>query len=423
MSAFDFSSIYYGYSYVQSGTLFRVDYGDGTVEEFRGSGFAYNAYGEPIAGTVTSYAAFYNGQRLFYVEGGSIAATKIAAAARTYSTTDDAGVIIEILKGNDSISGGNLADLLYAYDGNDTINGNGGNDVLLGYAGNDTLIGGVGQDRLEGGAGFDTASYSTAAVGVTASLIAPSINTNDAKGDTYIAIENLLGSRFNDVLFGSSAANTLNGGDGNDALIGGAGGDQLIGGNGTDAASYANAAAGVIAKLSSPSSNTGDAKGDSYSLVENLIGSNFADQLFGTAGANGMTGGGGNDIIAAGSGNDWLYGGGGADSLYGGLGADRHIFQAISESSNSTFDTIFDFNLSEQDKIDLSAIDASTKLTGNQAFSFVGTAAFNGSAGQLRYEQLASDTYIYADVNGDKVVDLKIHLDDAVTLTKDYFIL
>jgi hypothetical protein len=75
------------------------------------------------------------------------------------------------------------------------------------------------------------------------------------------------------------------------------------------------------------------------------------------------------------------------------------------------------------DRIDLSAIDASSKTSGNQAFFFKGTAAFSGAAGEVRYVKQASDTYIYADVNGDKKADLTIHLDDAVTLTKDYFIL
>ncbi|WP_342394701.1 M10 family metallopeptidase C-terminal domain-containing protein [Sinorhizobium garamanticum] len=107
----------------------------------------------------------------------------------------------------------------------------------------------------------------------------------------------------------------------------------------------------------------------------------------------------------------------------GGTGADRFIFKATTESAGTSYDSIFDFLASELDRIDLSAIDASTKLTGNQAFSFVGTAAFKGVAGELRYEKQASDTYIYADLNGDKLVDLKIHLDDAVTLTKDYFVL
>ncbi|APO68824.1 serralysin-like metalloprotease domain-containing protein [Rhizobium gallicum] len=423
MSVFDFSSIYYGESYVQSGALFRVNYGDGTVEEFRGTGFRYNAYGEPISGSVTSYAAFYDGQRLFYVEGGSVAATKIVAAANTYGTNDDAGVVAEVLKGNDAISGGNLGDVLFAFDGSDVINGNGGNDLLYGYAGNDTIVGGTGRDRIDGGSGNDTASYATAAAGVTASLTAPSNNTNDANGDTYYFVENLLGSRYADILSGNGWVNILNGGDGSDTLVGGAGGDKLYGGNGTDTASYTNAWTGVIANLGSPSNNSGDAKGDTYSAIENIIGSNYADQLYGTASTNSLTGGAGDDTIGAGGGIDWINGGTGADRLTGGTGADRFVFKGVSDSTGATFDTIFDFLPSEQDRIDLSAIDANWKASGNQAFTFVDTAAFKGVAGELRYVKQSSDTYIYGDVDGDKVVDLKIHLDDAVTLTHDYFFL
>ncbi|MEY9323940.1 calcium-binding protein [Sinorhizobium fredii] len=349
MSDFDFSTIYYGTSYVQTGTLFRVSYSNGVLEEFRGTELTYNAFGEPITGTITSYAAWYNGQQLFKVEG-SIAVTKIVAAAQTVDTGDDLGVIIEVLKGNDTITGGNIADVLFGFDGN------GGNDLLYGYAGNDTVIGGTGGDRIDGGAGSDTASYATASAGVTASLAAALSNTNDAKGDTYYYIENLLGSRYGDTLAGNSGANSLTGGDGNDTLIGGAGADKLYGGNGTDTASYANAAAAVIANLSNTAVNIGDAKGDLYSSIENLIGSKYADQLYGNTAANSLTGGAGNDLINASAGNDWIYGATGADRLTGGTGADRFVFKALAESAGTTFDTIYDFLSGEQDRIDLSAL-------------------------------------------------------------------
>ncbi|WP_141471683.1 MULTISPECIES: calcium-binding protein [Sinorhizobium] len=323
----------------------------------------------------------------------------------------------------ENLTGSSFADQLYGDTGNNVLSGEKGDDRLFGDYGNDTLVGGAGADWIYGGRGADTASYANASTGVVASLVNPSSNTNDAAGDSYDLIENLLGSRYVDVLIGNHVDNTLNGGDGNDNLLGGAGADKLYGGNGIDSASYAKATAGVVVNIGNTSVNVGEAVGDIYSSIENLIGSSYADQLHGSTEANSLVGGGGNDLLSGNRGNDWIYGGAGTDRLYGGAHADRFVFKALSESAGATFDTIFDFLPSEQDRIDLSAIDAGTTSAGNQAFSFVGTAAFKGVAGELRYEKLASDTYIYADVNGDKVADLKIHLDDAVTLTKDYFLL
>jgi Ca2+-binding RTX toxin-like protein len=251
MSDFDFSAIYYGSSYVQSGTLFRVNYSDGTVEEFRGTGFKYNAYGEPIAGTVTSYAAFYGGQQLFNVEGGSIAATKIVAAAQTSSTSDDAGVIIEILRGNDTITGGNIADVLFGFDGNDVVNGNGGDDILYGHDGNDTLVGGAGLDQMRGGEGNDTylvdnvndavIEWETGGIDTVRSAIAFNLgNVSVVKG----SVENLVllgsaningtGNSLNNTLVGNSGNNAFNGGQGDDLLAGLLGNDTLIGASGYD---------------------------------------------------------------------------------------------------------------------------------------------------------------------------------------------
>ncbi|WP_051000114.1 calcium-binding protein [Sinorhizobium fredii] len=340
----DFSNLYYGTSYTRSSTLFKVTYSGGTVDEFRGTGFSYDAYGEPVGGTVTSYAMFYGGQRLFLVEGASVAATSIAAAAQTYSIDDDFDVIINALRGNDTLTGGNLADVMMGFGGNDILNGNGGADNLYGYDGNDTIIGGAGGDSIDGGVGSDSASYAGATRGVTAHLASPSVNTNDAAGDTY-------------------------------------------------------------------------------NSIENFVGSSYADRLFGNSGANMLLGATGNDLLSGNAGNDYIVGGAGADQLYGGLGADKFVFKTPSESIGVNGDTIFDFLPATGDRIDLSAIDASTKVAGDQAFTFVGTAAFRGVAGDLRYVKQASDTYVYGDVNGDKVADFKIRLDEAVTLTKDYFIL
>ncbi len=50
-------------------------------------------------------------------------------------------------------------------------------------------------------------------------------------------------------------------------------------------------------------------------------------------------------------------------------------------------DRIIDFSHAQGDRVDLARIDARFTVAGNQAFSFIGTAAFTGVAGQLHYWQ------------------------------------
>ncbi|MFC3594432.1 calcium-binding protein, partial [Novosphingobium piscinae] len=204
----------------------------------------------------------------------------------------------------------------------DTLYGDGSANVLDGGTGNDTLIGGTGNDTLTGGSGSDTASYATAGAAVIASLANTGLNTGDAAGDSYSGIENLTGSDFGDTLYGDGGANALDGGTGNDTLIGGAGNDTLIGGIGTDTASYATAGSAVIASLGNSGLNTGDAAGDSYSAIENLTGSSFADALHGDTGNNVLNGGAGDDTLLGGSGADTLIGGADSDTAsYAGAGS------------------------------------------------------------------------------------------------------
>jgi Ca2+-binding RTX toxin-like protein len=111
---------------------------------------------------------------------------------------------------------------------NDRLKGTSGDDVLRGLRGNDILEGLAGADELDGGNGSDTASYASAKVGVIASLVKPGRNTGDADGDSYISIENLLGSKFADKLTGNKNDNELDGGMGNDILTGAGGSDLFI---------------------------------------------------------------------------------------------------------------------------------------------------------------------------------------------------
>jgi Ca2+-binding RTX toxin-like protein len=359
----------------------------------------------------------------------------------------------ELIQGNHQanfLRGAGGDDRIYGYEGDDELSGDGyeavveegGNDILDGGLGADYMYGGVGNDvyfvdnpgdvvdeKLLDGAGRDTVKSSISWSLVRSSTAIGAIENLTLLGSTNISAT---GNGLNNVLTGNAGRNsiagnagndTLDGGAGNDILIGGMGGDRLIGGHGTDTASYAGATLGVVANLSNPTANTNDARGDTYISIEHLVGSSHADKLYGNSGANAITGGSGNDRLSALAGNDVIYGGTGADQLYGGSGADKFLFKSFAESTLISFDTIFDFRASEQDRIDLSAIDANTKLAGNQTFIFIGASGYTGKGGELRVTKKDSDTYIYADVDGDKKSDLMIHLDDAITLTKDFFIL
>ncbi|WP_157215952.1 calcium-binding protein [Flavisphingomonas formosensis] len=219
-----------------------------------------------------------------------------------------AAVTVNLAAGQ--VSGGAGSDMLSSFE---NLVGSAFNDMLTGDAGANILDGGAGNDRLDGGGGNDTASYASAFGGVHVSLaVATAQATGSAGSDTLVAIENLSGSAFNDTLTGNAGANILSGGAGNDVLIGGLGNDRLEGGDGIDTASYAGAAAAVVASLATGKAS-GGAGADTLAGIEWLIGSSFADKLTGDDGANRLYGGAGDDILEGGKGDDTLSGGAGFD--------------------------------------------------------------------------------------------------------------
>jgi len=308
----------------------------------------------------------------------------LAAVALSLITGGTAGdalgdtfISIENVRGsafNDTITGNGAANILNGLDGNDRLDGGNGNDTLRGSSGNDTLIGGAGADELNGGSGVDEASYETAAGAVALSLITGG-TLGDALGDTFISIENVRGSAFNDTITGNGAANILNGLDGNDrldggngndtlrgaqgndTLIGGAGADELNGGSGNDEVSYETAPGAVALSLIS-GGTLGHALGDSFISIENVRGSAFNDTILGNGAANilngldgndRLDGGNGDDILRGSAGLDTLIGGAGNDTLNGGSGADIFVFSNgfgndVVESFQNGLDR-FDFTL------------------------------------------------------------------------------
>ena len=86
-------------------------------------------------------------------------------------------------------------------------------------------------------------------------------------------------------------------------------------------------------------------------------------------------------------------------------------------------DTIGDYAALAGDLIGLSGIDANTGVGGDQAFTFIGAAAFSGVAGQLRAQVGGGTTMVSGDVNGDSAADLAIKLTGSHALTGANFIL
>jgi Ca2+-binding RTX toxin-like protein len=320
--------------------------------------------------------------------------------------------------GGDTLTGSGVANALSGSDGNDVLSGLDGDDILSGSAGSDVLRGGAGADRMNGGqdSDADLVTYFGAAAAVTVNLQAGTGSRGDAQGDTYSIIENVNGGKGGDDITGDGGANVLRGFEGDDVLRGGLGADTLDGGTGIDTASYFNGSVGVAVSLITGKGGGGEAQGDTLTGIENLSGSQANDGLAGNAGANTLQGW---------NGNDALVGGAGKDVLTGGLGADRYHFTALGDSVvGANADRVTDFSHAQADRIDLSAIDASTAAAGNQAFSFIGAGLYTGVAGQLRFGVTAPGvTTIAGDVNGDKVSDFHITLSGSIALAAGDFVL
>ena len=165
----------------------------------------------------------------------------------------------------------------------DILHGTAAADTIMGLAGNDDLFGGEGKDTLKGGKGNDKLS----------------------------------GDGGNDKLFGDDGEDTLIGGAGDDTLDGGLGIDTFKGGKGIDTVDYSHIGGGMGTFVTlSPGVDppSGLAEGETFSGIENVIGTAFEDVLIGSAAGN---------VLIGGANDDDLKGKGGADRLVGDTGGDR----------------------------------------------------------------------------------------------------
>jgi Ca2+-binding RTX toxin-like protein len=180
--------------------------------------------------------------------------------------------------GDDTISGGTGRDRIFGGPGNDLIMADQGSDKVFAGPGDDTILGGGGGDRIHGEDGADR-----------------------ILGE--LQDDRVFGGPGNDVILGGHGIDRMDGGSEDDWLRGEVNRDSYTGGPGNDTASFATATPpgptneldGIAVSLGSGAA-AGDDSAESIGGIENVIGSQFNDQLNGPGGL--VQGGAGRDACS-----------------------------------------------------------------------------------------------------------------------------
>jgi Ca2+-binding RTX toxin-like protein len=372
------------------------------VNSIIGSSFADTLYGSTNAGNTSEVFDGGAGNDILVGRGGFDQAVYNADQGTALGITVDmaAGTVIgdasigtDTLNSIESIRGTNFADVYVA------ANFNGASDDLPlattfnefeGMGGNDSITGN-GDTRI---------SYTSALAAVTVDLVAGTAHgiaagdVANVGNDTFIGVNRVIGSNFNDTITG----------DGNDNVIeGGAGNDTLDGGLGNDTASYQHAAGGAgnvgvtVSLMISGPQNTVQAGTDTLTGFENLRGSSFNDTLTG----NGLS------------------------RLEGGPGADHIIGQSgqldVASYEHAAAGVTVDLNLAIQAaNAGEAAGDILTNINSVRGSNFDDTITGNGNNNVFRGLG-GNDTFVFKPAFGhDTIVDF--HPGDVIEINQNLFL-
>jgi Ca2+-binding RTX toxin-like protein len=205
-------------------------------------------------------------------------------------------------------------------------------DTFIGSFQDESFKPGRGDDVIDGGGGNDQIDYSfdvfynrnsynfTGGITVThsgdnAGTVTSTVGAagGEAGTDTFNNVEIIRGTQFGDVFNGSAFADVFRGVGGADTFNGGAGNDEID--YSTDVLATTQLL-GITATFTGADSGTvidGFGATDTFSGIEIIRGTQFADSMTGNVGADTLIGGAGNDTLNGGAGNDSLVGGAGDD--------------------------------------------------------------------------------------------------------------
>lgn len=270
----------------------------GTETVLTGTGFQFDAAGQPISGTIRSLTVLDGaGQALLRIEGVAVALPVLVRLA----AVDGTAVLAHLLRGGDLLVGSAGADTLWgsfgAGPGDDTLRGGAGDDLVHGDAGNDLIAGNSGLDRLD-----YLSSYMD---GTAFQGIRLDVGTGRAT-DCWGGQDSLSGFE----IFGDSALDdTLTGSDASETWFLGAGRDRLDAGAGKDWLDYGEALAlggqrGVLVDLAAGTARDPFGRTDAILGIEGVGGTALDDELRGGVEENQFDGRQGRDRFQGGDGFD-----------------------------------------------------------------------------------------------------------------------